>query len=115
MLAETVDQLGTRLQEKLEWRSYIRRSPYMALGAAAGIGLLASALFRKSTPVERLVKSARKPLRKAQEQSLIKTILFGATARVATAWLENAVSEAVATRGQAAGSRAHSDLPEDAA
>jgi hypothetical protein len=113
MLARNVDQLGLRLQEKLEWRSYVRRSPYLVLGAAAGLGLLASGMFRRATPMERLIRSAGKPLSQARDRGLVKKLLFGVTAKVATAWLEQAVSEAVARRAPAAGSPAR--LEPDAA
>lgn len=96
VIAETVDQLGVRIQEKLEWRSYVNRSPYVALGIAAGVGLVAAGLFKKQTPLERLINSSTKPLSKARRKSLFKTILFSVTTTAAKGWLENAVSEAVA-------------------
>ncbi len=47
-ISETVDKLGDRLQETLDWRAYIRRRPYLAIGAAAGLGLLFSAMLPRA-------------------------------------------------------------------
>ena len=41
-ISQTVEQIGERIKEKLDWREYVKDSPYVALGAAAGIGYLAS-------------------------------------------------------------------------
>lgn len=39
---QTVEQIGERIKEKLDWREYVKASPYWALGAAVGLGCLAS-------------------------------------------------------------------------
>jgi len=55
-ISETVDQLGDRLQGKLDWREQVARHPYAALGAAAAIGLLLSGAFKhRPTPRERVM------------------------------------------------------------
>jgi hypothetical protein len=57
-ISRTVEQIGERIQEKLDWRGYVKDSPYWALGAAAGLGYLASRMFRtRATPMERIMNS----------------------------------------------------------
>jgi ElaB/YqjD/DUF883 family membrane-anchored ribosome-binding protein len=54
-IAETVDRLGDKIQETFDWREYLGRHPYVALGAAAGVGLLVAGIFKRSpTPGERI-------------------------------------------------------------
>jgi len=55
-IADTVDRLGDRLHQTLDWREYIAEYPAVALGLAAGSGILLSALFRREpTPQERIM------------------------------------------------------------
>ena len=55
-ISRTVEQIGERITEKLDWRGYVKDSPYWALGAAAGLGYLASGMFRtRTTPMERIM------------------------------------------------------------
>ena len=55
-ISETVDRLGERIHERLDWRSYVADYPYVALGAAAGAGFLLSGLFkRRPSPRERII------------------------------------------------------------
>jgi ElaB/YqjD/DUF883 family membrane-anchored ribosome-binding protein len=58
-ISSTVDRLSERLQEKFDWRGYVTRYPYAAMGAAAGVGFVASALLfrRRRGPVEKVVDS----------------------------------------------------------
>lgn len=57
-IAETVDKLTDRVQESLDWRSYVERHPFAAIGVAAGAGLLISGVLRKRTsPTERILKA----------------------------------------------------------
>jgi ElaB/YqjD/DUF883 family membrane-anchored ribosome-binding protein len=37
-VSQTVEQIGERIKEKMDWRGYVRDSPYWAIGAAAGLG-----------------------------------------------------------------------------
>ena len=54
-IAETVDRLGDKIQQTFDWREYLGRHPYVALGAAAGVGLLFAGLFKRNpTPTERI-------------------------------------------------------------
>lgn len=55
-ITETVDKLGDRIQETLDWREYIAEYPVVALGVAAGVGFLVSGIFkREPAPTERLM------------------------------------------------------------
>lgn len=46
-IAETVDEIGDRFSRTLDWREYLAEHPMIALGAAAGAGLLLSAFFKR--------------------------------------------------------------------
>jgi ElaB/YqjD/DUF883 family membrane-anchored ribosome-binding protein len=55
-LSKTIDQLGNRMHETLDWREQAARHPYVVLGIAAGIGFLLSGLFKASpSPGERIM------------------------------------------------------------
>ena len=55
-LSKTVDQLGNRINETFDWREQVARHPYIAFGAAAGLGFLLSGLFKPSpSPGERIM------------------------------------------------------------
>ena len=55
-ISETVDKLGDRIQETLDWREYIAEYPAVALGLAAGAGFLISGIFkRRPTPRDRIM------------------------------------------------------------
>jgi ElaB/YqjD/DUF883 family membrane-anchored ribosome-binding protein len=55
-ISETVDRLGDHLQRKLDWRDQVGQHPYMALGAAAAVGVLISGIFKhRPTPRERIM------------------------------------------------------------
>jgi ElaB/YqjD/DUF883 family membrane-anchored ribosome-binding protein len=107
-LSQTVEQIGERIKEKLDWRGYVKDSPYWALGAAAGLGYLASrALIPRPTPTERMIDSIAEKVRDslggmragAAGSSLIKATLLGIATKAAASWLKNATSAAVASGG----------------
>ncbi|MFP5265025.1 MAG: DUF3618 domain-containing protein [Blastocatellia bacterium] len=55
-ISETVDKLGDRIHESLDWREYIADYPMVALGLAAGVGFLVSGIFKhRPTPQERIM------------------------------------------------------------
>lgn len=55
-ISETVDKLGDRIQETLDWREYIADYPVVAIGVAAGVGFLVSGIFKhRPTPQERIM------------------------------------------------------------
>jgi ElaB/YqjD/DUF883 family membrane-anchored ribosome-binding protein len=55
-ITETVDKLGEKIHETLDWREYIGQYPYVALGLAAGLGFLVSGIFKRNpSPSERMI------------------------------------------------------------
>ncbi|HJQ23128.1 MAG TPA: hypothetical protein VKA60_04375 [Blastocatellia bacterium] len=55
-ISETVNKLGERVQETLDWREYVGKYPLLALGLAAGAGFLVAGLFKhEPTPRERIM------------------------------------------------------------
>lgn len=55
-ISETVDKLGDRIQETLDWREYIAEYPAVALGLAAGAGFLIAGIFKRTpSPRERIM------------------------------------------------------------
>jgi len=44
-ISGTVDTLGTKLHEQLDWREYIRRKPFVAIGVGVGAGLVISRMI----------------------------------------------------------------------
>src|SRR6185436_13677427 len=54
-ITETVDRLGDRFQQTFDWRTYVSNYPVVAIGIAAGLGFLASGIFKpRPTPAERI-------------------------------------------------------------
>ena len=107
-ISQTVEQIGERIKEKLDWRGYVKDSPYWALGAAAGLGYLASRVFiKRNTPVERILGSIAEEVRGsvgsllagAAGSVLIKVTLIGIATKTAASWIKNATSTAVAKEG----------------
>lgn len=102
-ISQTVEQLGQRIQEKLDWREYVKASPYLTLGAAAGLGYLAWGLLRKrTTPTERLVRIIADQVgdslgglhAKAAGPGLIQATLLAIAVKTAVGWLQNTDSTA---------------------
>jgi hypothetical protein len=63
-ISQTVGQIGELIEDKLDWREYVKNSPYLAIGAAAGLGYLASRVFiARATPMERIMGSIAKEVR----------------------------------------------------
>jgi ElaB/YqjD/DUF883 family membrane-anchored ribosome-binding protein len=56
-ITETVDKLGERIHETLDWKQYVADHPLVALGLAAGVGFLVAGFFkrqRQPSPGERI-------------------------------------------------------------
>jgi ElaB/YqjD/DUF883 family membrane-anchored ribosome-binding protein len=103
-ISQTVGQIGERIKEKLDWRRYVKDSPYWALGAAAGLGYLVSGMFKtRTTPVERIMDSIAGKARDslggvfagAAGPGLIKVTLLGVATKAAANWIKNAASTEV--------------------
>jgi ElaB/YqjD/DUF883 family membrane-anchored ribosome-binding protein len=102
-ISQKVDQIGERIKEKLDWREYVKDSPYWAIGAAAGLGYLASRVFiPRTTPMERIMGSIAEGLRGsigglsagAAGPGLVQMILLGIATKAAARWIKSALSTA---------------------
>jgi hypothetical protein len=107
-ISQTVEKIDAQIQKKLEWRGYVMDSPYWALGAAAGLGYLASRLFiTRTTLMERITGSIAEEARdslggllaRAAGPGLVKVTLLGIATKAAAGWIKNAVSTPVASDG----------------
>ena len=55
-ITETVDRLSEQVQRKLDWREYVADHPFVALGLAAGAGVVVAGIFKqRTTPAERIM------------------------------------------------------------
>jgi hypothetical protein len=106
-ISQIVGQIGERIEEKLDWRGYVKESPYWALGAAAGLGYLASMVFiPRKTPMERIIGSIEKlrdsfgGLLPGVSPGLVKMTLLGIATKAAAGWVKNATSTAAASPGR---------------
>jgi ElaB/YqjD/DUF883 family membrane-anchored ribosome-binding protein len=55
-IATTVDRLGDKVEQTLDWRTYVNEHPMVALGIAAGVGMLAGRLFKpRPSPRQRIL------------------------------------------------------------
>jgi ElaB/YqjD/DUF883 family membrane-anchored ribosome-binding protein len=105
-ITDTVDQLSNRVEQTLDWRTYVSDYPLAALGVAAGIGFLAPRLFRhRSTPKQRITGALADTvgdltdrfryqldapgLKRPGLKGTIKAAAFWAIARGATGYLRN--------------------------
>jgi len=100
-ISQTVEHIEERIKEKLDWREYVKDAPYWTLGAAAGLGYLASGMFRKrATPLERFLDSIVGEVRDSlggliAGPGLIKLTLLGIATKAAANWIKNAASTEV--------------------
>jgi len=102
-ISHAVEQIGERIHEKLDWRGYVKESPYWAIGAAAGLGYLASGIFRtRTTPMERIMGSVAVEVRDAlggmaagaSGPGLIKLTLLSIATKAAAKWMKKVTSAA---------------------
>ncbi|SJZ90553.1 hypothetical protein, partial [Desulfococcus multivorans] len=107
-ISQKVDQIGERIKESLDWREYVKGSPYWAMGAAAGLGYLASrVLKRRTTPMERIMGAIAGEVQNslgglvagAAGPGLIKVTLLGIATKAAAGWIRNAASTEAAGGG----------------
>jgi ElaB/YqjD/DUF883 family membrane-anchored ribosome-binding protein len=101
-LARTVDEIGARINAKLDWREYVRDSPYLAIGAAVGLGYLAARVFqpRRAAPLERIMDSLGGHVRNSLGgliagvvgPGLIKGAVLGIATRTAAGLIEHAIA-----------------------
>jgi len=105
---ENISQTVEQIKEKLDWRGYVKDSPYWALGAAAGLGYLASRMFiRRTTPMERIMRPIAEEVRDslggmlagAAGSGLIKVTLMGIATKAAASLIKNAITTDEADSG----------------
>jgi ElaB/YqjD/DUF883 family membrane-anchored ribosome-binding protein len=90
-ITDTVERLGTRIQQKLDWQEYVRRHPLAVVGAAAGVGLvIARMIVRRPSPMERVIGEFRDMRMREQGPSLLKVTLLGLLAKAAANWVSDA-------------------------
>jgi ElaB/YqjD/DUF883 family membrane-anchored ribosome-binding protein len=106
-ISRTVDQINERINDKLDWREYVKDSPYWAIGAAAGLGYLAARVFMtRTTPMERIMGSIAGEVRNslgglivgAAGPGLIKVTLQVMATKAAANWIRKAISTTVDSR-----------------
>jgi ElaB/YqjD/DUF883 family membrane-anchored ribosome-binding protein len=107
-ISRTVDKISERIKEKTDWRKYVKDSPFWAIGAAAGLGYLASRVFiPRATPMERIVKTLAEGVHdsldglnaRAAGPGLIKMTLLAMATKAAAGWIKNARIAAEAAGG----------------
>ncbi len=107
-ISQTVAQIGEFIEEKLNWREYVKDSPYLTIGAAAGLGYLASRmLITRTTPMERVMGAIAREVRGSLDgvpagaavPGLIRMTLQGIATKAAASWIKKAVSTDAAGGG----------------
>lgn len=85
--------LTERIEEKLDWREHVKESPFWALGAAAGLGFLASGMVvRRPSPLEHIFETTVGSLSGGGGRSLIQMGLFGMATKVVVGLIKKAAS-----------------------
>lgn len=104
-ISQTIEQIGERIKDELDWREHVKESPYWAMGIAAGLGYLASGMFRKrTTPVEQIIGSLAEEVHnslgalhaRTAGPGVIKVALLGIATQAAAGWIKNATSASAA-------------------
>lgn len=68
-ITETVERLNDKFQSTLDWRTYAGDYPYVALGAALGLGFLVSRVFaRKPSPRDRIMEALADSVEEFKDQ-----------------------------------------------
>jgi ElaB/YqjD/DUF883 family membrane-anchored ribosome-binding protein len=103
-IAETFGEISERVKETLDWRGYIAQAPFLSLGVAAGVGIMASQILlpRPPTVMERITETVGEELGhgvrgylRGSGQSMLKSSLWGLAATVALGLVKRAVTGAV--------------------
>ncbi len=101
-ISHAVDQISEIVTEKLDWREYVKSSPYVTTGVAAGIGFLASGLLQtRTTANERIVHSIAQEVHeaigsmraRAAGAGLIKATMAGIVVKVAIGLIREAAAK----------------------
>jgi len=102
-ISQTVGQISEIIEEKLDWREYVKKSPYLAIGTAAGLGYLASKMFiTRTTPLERIMGSIAEEVRGSlgavlsgtTRPGLVRATVQHIATKAAAGWVKNIISTA---------------------
>jgi hypothetical protein len=108
-ITQTIEQISGRINKKLEWREYLNDYPYWAMGAAAGLGFLASGMILSgTTPVKCAIGSHDDEdqhtlgslLAGTAGSGLIKATLLGIATKAAVSWITNVFSKVAENSGE---------------
>ncbi|MGH9752007.1 MAG: hypothetical protein ACREA2_04430 [Blastocatellia bacterium] len=116
-ITETVDRLSDRFQQTLDWKAYVSDYPLAALGVAAGLGFLATRIFKPRPSAGKRIKDALAygiedlagrfhhqlqnvaPYRSNSGlSSAVKAAVTGLITKAATDYLQNRVVDQFASR-----------------
>jgi hypothetical protein len=98
-LSRTAQKIGDRIKEKLDWGGYVKDSPYLALGIAAGVGFFAARVLQpRKTPLQRIIGSLAEEIRGSlgnlhagtASPGLAKLALLGIGSKLAADWIRKA-------------------------
>lgn len=114
-ISQTVGQIGEKIHQTLDWRGYIARYPYAAVGLAVGTGLVIGGLLkRKSSPAERfmdalteraedlgdrLIDSARKVIVRTAAPRLFRGTIYGIAGKALMQYLQDRAAHAEGNGG----------------
>lgn len=109
-ISQTVGRLGERIHETLDWKGYVGRYPYAAIGVALGAGLIVGSLLkRRATPTERIMNalvdkagelgddlrgSAQKLIMRTAAPGLFRGAIYGIAGRALMQYLEHRAAHA---------------------
>jgi hypothetical protein len=108
-ITQTIEQIGKRINRKLDWREHLNDYPYWALGAAAGLGYLASGMSRTGdipgkgetgSDSETDHNSLGDLFAETVGSELVKATLLGIATKAAASWLLRAASPATGNGGK---------------
>ncbi len=101
-ISQTVEQIGERIKDTFDWREYVKDSPYITMGVAAGLGFFVSGMLRpRPTPNERIIHSIAQEVHEvlggmraqAAGAGLLKVTILGIAAKVAAELIRDAASK----------------------
>ncbi len=104
-ISQTVGQLGEKIHDTLDWKGYVARYPYAAIGVAVGAGMIIGGMLRrKSSPTERIVdalmdkaeelgdrlrNSASRLIMKTAAPSLFRGTVYGLAGKALIQYLQH--------------------------
>lgn len=108
-LFQIVSQIDDRIKENLNWRTYMRDSPFWMLGAATGLGFVASRLLQpRTTPTQRMIDSIAREIPRSlgtlitrtAGPGVLKMTLLGVATKIAADRLMNTAIDAGSATGE---------------